>query len=64
MTAAHLALRHYPDGFDVLYRLSRETPAWLENQTMAKDLLEKIIRKRRTLTPEMRELADAVHLPL
>jgi hypothetical protein len=64
VTAAHLALRRYPDAFDVLYRLSHEAPAWLENQRMAKDLLDRIVRKRRTLTPEMRELADAIRLPL
>lgn len=63
VTAAHLALRRYPDAFDVLYRLSQEAPAWLENQRMAKDLLERIVRHRRTLTPQMRELADAIHLP-
>jgi transcriptional regulator with XRE-family HTH domain len=64
VTAAHLALRRYPDAFEVLYRLSREAPAWLENQGMAKDLLGQIVRKRRTLTPPMRELADSIHLPL
>lgn len=31
---------------------------------MAKDLLNKILAKRRTLTPQMRELANAIHLPL
>jgi transcriptional regulator with XRE-family HTH domain len=64
VTAAHLALRRYPDAFDVLYRLSHEAPAWLENQRMAKDMLDRIVRKRRTLTPQMRELADAIRLPL
>lgn len=64
VSAAHLQLRRYPDAFDVLYRLSREAPVWLENQQMAKDLLKKIVARRRTLTPQMRELAQAVHLPL
>ena len=64
VTAAHVQLRRYPDAFDVLYRLSREAPVWLENQQMAKDLLNKIIARRRTLTPHMRELAGAIHLPL
>lgn len=48
----------------MLYRLSREAPAWLENQRMAKDLLDRIVGKRRTLTPQMHELADAIRLPL
>src|SRR5215831_5736249 len=64
VAAAELMLRRNTEAFDVLYRLSREAPAWLANQYMAKDLLGKIITKRRTLTPQMRELADAVNLPL
>jgi transcriptional regulator with XRE-family HTH domain/alkylhydroperoxidase/carboxymuconolactone decarboxylase family protein YurZ len=64
VTAAHLDLRHYPDAFDVLYRLYQEVPAWLANQRMASDLLDKIVTRRRTLTPDMRELADFLHLPL
>lgn len=64
VAAAHLHLRQYPAAFDVLYQLSREAPVWLENQRMAKDLLAGIIQKRRTLTPQMREVAAAVKLPL
>jgi transcriptional regulator with XRE-family HTH domain len=62
VTAAHIQLRRYPEAFDVLYRLRQEVPAWLENQHLARDLLGKIIAKRRTLTVDMRELADFVHL--
>jgi transcriptional regulator with XRE-family HTH domain len=64
VTAARVQLRRYPDAFDMLYRLSREAPAWLENQQMAKDLLNRIVARRRTLTPQMRELADGINLPL
>jgi len=64
VAAAELMLRRNTEAFDVLYRLSREAPTWLANQYMAKDLLGKIITKRRTLTPQMRELADAVNPPL
>jgi transcriptional regulator with XRE-family HTH domain len=64
VTAAHLQLRRYPDAFDVLYGLSREAPTWLRNQQMAKDLLRTLIGRRRTLSPQMRELAYAIHLPL
>jgi transcriptional regulator with XRE-family HTH domain len=63
VTAAHLDLRRYSNGFDLLYRLHREAPAWLENQHMAADLLERILAKRRTLTPQMRELANTMNLP-
>lgn len=58
VSAAHLALRRYGEGFDVLYRLSREAPVWLVNQRMAGDLLGRIVARRRTLTPQMRELAE------
>lgn len=64
VTAAHVDLRHYPEAFDVLFRLYQEVPAWLENQHMAKDLLDKIVARRRSLTPDMRELADFMHLAL
>jgi hypothetical protein len=47
---------------DLLYRLRQEAPAWLENQHLARDLVGKIIAKRRKLTADMRELADFVHL--
>jgi hypothetical protein len=59
-----LHLRQYPEAFDVLLQLAQEAPAWLQNQPMAKDLLAAIIGKRRTLTPQMREVADAIRLPL
>lgn len=58
VSAAYLALRRYSEGVDVLYRLSREAPVWLVNQRMARDLLGRIVVKRRTLTPQMRELAE------
>ncbi|MDR0343790.1 MAG: helix-turn-helix domain-containing protein [Nocardiopsaceae bacterium] len=64
VAAAHLALRHYPETFDVLFRLSKEAPAWLAHQRLAKDLLGAIVTQRRTLTPGMRELAATINLPV
>lgn len=64
VAAANLDLRQYAASFGVLYRLSREAPAWLASQHMAGDLLTRIIARRRTLTPQMRELAGALSLPL
>jgi transcriptional regulator with XRE-family HTH domain len=64
VATAHLALRDYPKGFDVLYRLAKEAPLWLAQQHAAHDLLGQIVARRRTLTPQMRELADAITLPL
>lgn len=62
VSAAHLELRNYEAAFDVLAGLSRDARPWLVEQRSARDLLGRIISKRRTLTPEMRELADVVRL--
>ncbi|MED7922723.1 helix-turn-helix transcriptional regulator [Nonomuraea sp. LP-02] len=59
---AHVMLREYDKALDILSQLAREAPAWLPNQRYAKDLLQTIVGRRRTLTPEMRKLADAVGL--
>jgi transcriptional regulator with XRE-family HTH domain len=64
VSAAHLELRHYDDAFAILSRLSGEAGPWLAEQRMARDLLARIIARRRTLTAEMRDLADAIRLPL
>jgi transcriptional regulator with XRE-family HTH domain len=62
IVTAHLELRRYDAAFDVLSKLSREARPWLVEQRSARDLLARIIAKRRTLTPEMRELADLLQL--
>ncbi len=64
VAAAHLALRRYPEAFDVLMRLSKEAPGWLTHQRIAKDLLGHLITRRRTLTPQMRDLAAIIKVPL
>ncbi|MEU1959130.1 helix-turn-helix domain-containing protein [Nocardia sp. NPDC019304] len=62
VAAAHIELRSYDTAFDVLVQLSREARPWLIEQRSAKDLLGRIISRRRTLTPEMRDLADLLRL--
>jgi transcriptional regulator with XRE-family HTH domain len=64
VSAAHLELRQADDALGVLFELSRDAGPWLAEQRMAGDLLSRIIGRRRTLTPDMRDLADAVRLPL
>ncbi|GAA1743054.1 helix-turn-helix transcriptional regulator [Nonomuraea bangladeshensis] len=59
---ARVMLREYDKALDVLSQLAREAPAWLPNQRYAKDVLRTIVGRRRTLTPEMRKLANAVGL--
>lgn len=62
VAAEHLELRRYDAAFDILSKLSREALPWLVEQRLARDLLGRIIAKRRTLTVEMRELADVIRL--
>jgi transcriptional regulator with XRE-family HTH domain len=64
VAAAHAELRQYDDTISVLKRLDAESGPWLAEQRLGRDILSQVIRRRRTLTPEMRELADAVRLPL
>ncbi|GAA2636159.1 hypothetical protein GCM10010411_89150 [Actinomadura fulvescens] len=59
---ANVQLKQYTDAFEVLQEVRAISPEWIVNQRMARDVLGKIVTKRRTLTPEMRELADFVHL--
>ncbi|WP_280400088.1 hypothetical protein [Nocardia carnea] len=59
---AEVELRRYDLAFEVLERLSREARPWFVEQRAARDILGRIIAKRRTLTPEMRELAELIRL--
>lgn len=61
---AHTQMRHYGDAMGTLLEVHGRAPSWLANQRYAKDILGDIVAKRRTLTPEMRQLADAIGLPL
>jgi hypothetical protein len=62
VAAAHTELRHYDAAFEVLLQLSREARPWLVEHRMAKDLLGRIVGRRRTLTDEMRQLSDLLQL--
>jgi transcriptional regulator with XRE-family HTH domain len=60
---AHVTLRQYPEAVSVLQQLRHERPEWLPRQRHASDIMEKIIHRRRTLTPDMRDLAAFINLP-
>lgn len=60
---AHAVSRQYAEAIDVLQQVRHSAPEWLVTQRYAKDILGKIIGKRRTLTAEMRELADFIKVP-
>lgn len=64
VAAAHAALRQYPEAVAVLIDLRQARPQWLARQRYAADILRKIIQRRRTLTPEMRDLAGFLRLSL
>ncbi len=64
VASATAELRRYDEAVGVLSQLRGEAGPWLAEQRMARDILARIVHRRRTLTPDMRELADAVRLPL
>jgi DNA-binding XRE family transcriptional regulator len=62
--AARVRLRKYGEAVDTLEQVWHAAPQWLPHQQYARDILTQVIARRRTLTPRMRVLADAVGLPL
>lgn len=61
---AHVMKRQYGRAMDVLEEVRIEAPEWLSQQRYAADVMADVIGRRRTLTPQMRVLADAVGVPL
>ncbi|MCN9239906.1 transcriptional regulator [Streptomyces sp. RY43-2] len=64
VAGAQTELRQYAEAVDTFQKIREGSPQWLPNQRYARDILGRIVSKRRTLTPEMRELADLVRLPV
>lgn len=64
VAAASTELRRYDDAVGVLVQLHGEAGPWLAEQRMARDILGRIVHRRRTLTPDMRDLAEAIQVPL
>lgn len=62
VASAQTQLRQYAEAVDTFQKIRAGSPQWLPNQRYARDILGRIVSKRRTLTPDMRELADLVHL--
>jgi len=59
------SLRRYPEVVTVLLEVRAAAPAWLAaHQQDVRDIVGQVVSRRRTLTPELLELADAVQLPL
>ncbi|MDX3751099.1 helix-turn-helix transcriptional regulator [Streptomyces sp. AK08-02] len=61
---AHARSRDYAQTVEVLQGIRADAPQWLPNQRYARDIFSRVIARRRTLTPEMRSLADAIGVAL
>jgi transcriptional regulator with XRE-family HTH domain len=60
---AHAMLRQYEQAFATLREIREAAPEWIVQQRYARDVLGRIIGRRRTLPAEMRELADLIAVP-
>ncbi|MDF5753199.1 helix-turn-helix transcriptional regulator [Spongiactinospora sp. TRM90649] len=60
---ALVSTRRTSEALGVLMKLSQASPEWISVQHYAKDILTRVISRRRTLTEEMRALADVVKMP-
>lgn len=61
---AQVVTRRHAEAFETLWEVWEAAPEWLPQQRYAQDILGKVVHRRRTLTPQMRQLADALTLPL
>ncbi|MFH8366984.1 helix-turn-helix domain-containing protein [Streptomyces sp. NPDC018031] len=61
---AHARMRDYTEAVRLLTGINASSPEWLPQQRYARDILGRIVVRRRTLTPDIRALADAVRLPM
>jgi transcriptional regulator with XRE-family HTH domain len=61
---AHARSRDYARTVEILQQIRESAPQWLPNQRYARDIFGRVIAKRRTLTTDMRSLADAIGVPL
>ncbi|MGW7270782.1 helix-turn-helix domain-containing protein [Streptomyces sp. NPDC054864] len=61
---AYAKTRQYAEAVGELNTIWHNSPEWLPTQRYARDILGRVIEKRRTLTPDMRVLADAIGVPM
>jgi hypothetical protein len=61
---AYVDARQHQEAVRILRQVKRAAPEWLTQQRYARDILTQMIGHRRTLTADMRELADFMHLSL
>lgn len=58
VAAALVTTRRVPEAVTVMAELAAHSPQWLAQQRYAHDTLARVLRRRRTLTTDMRNLAD------
>ncbi|MEU7942429.1 helix-turn-helix domain-containing protein [Microbispora bryophytorum] len=58
VAAALVSTRRVPEAVTVMAELAAHSPQWLAQQRYARDTLTRVLRRRRTLTMEMRNLAN------
>ncbi|MFJ1579213.1 helix-turn-helix domain-containing protein [Streptomyces sp. NPDC088182] len=61
---AYAKTGNYADAFGKLQQIHAGSPEWLPNQRYARVILGRVMQGRRTLTGEMRAMADVVGLPM
>ncbi|GAA0397031.1 helix-turn-helix transcriptional regulator [Streptomyces luteireticuli] len=61
---SHAKTGNYGQAVEKLTDILRRSPEWMPNQRFARDIVRRVIEERRTLTPEMHDLATAVRLPI
>ncbi|MDT0341577.1 helix-turn-helix domain-containing protein [Streptomyces litchfieldiae] len=61
---AQVLMRRHSDAVGTFLTIEEDAPQWLPHQRYAREVLGLVVRRRRTLTPEMRRLANLVRLPL
>ncbi|WP_431981520.1 helix-turn-helix domain-containing protein [Streptomyces qinglanensis] len=61
---AHLRMHDETRCTEILHGIYDAAPQWLVAQRYGQDILGRVIERRRTLSPEMRTLADAMRVPV
>ena len=65
VASAHVMLRQRDEAIGELSELREQAPEWLAQQRTARDVMESLVGQwKRTIPEQVRELADAVQLPL
>ncbi|MEU1152653.1 helix-turn-helix transcriptional regulator [Streptomyces sp. NPDC005918] len=57
---AHVKMRQHSEAVGVLREVHAAAPEWLTQQQYARDILSDVVERRRTLTPDMRDLSEAL----